>query len=370
MKLCHLLKILSVAWVLSLALVHSAAVYAQAAENPFAGGWSLQSEASSLTVQSIKEKDGPKQETSSFASFNGQVDDSGLATLRVQLDSIDTKIDLRNVRMRFLFFETFKFPEAVITAKVDKILMDTLLQQRRMTVPIEFELDLHGIKNSFEVNSIITLFADDQLSIASVSPVSIAVGLFDLEEGLQKLQDAAKVQIVPSGAVSFDLVFKRNIPGSGNIPATIASAPAAAPAAQPVVAASTALETSGNFSKEECTGRFQILSETGAIYFRTGSSSLSPESYALLATVTDIINRCPDLEIVIAGHTDSAGGSRTNLNLSIARANSVMQYLIGQGVGGERITAIGYGETKPVAPNDTARNRSRNRRIEFASVSG
>lgn len=369
MNLCQPFRLLSIAWALSLIVFSSEAVYAQASSNPFEGGWSLQSDASSLTFQSIKEKNGPKQETSSFASFNGQVDESGLATLRVQLDSVDTKVDLRNVRMRFLFFETFKFPEAVVTAKVTPALMSTLVQQRRMTVPIEFELDLHGIKNSLEVNSVLTLFADDQLSIASVSPVSIAAALFDLDEGINKLQDAAKVTIVPSGAVSFDLVFRKN----GGPLANSATVEAAAPVATPLessAAASTALESSGDLTVEECTGRFDILSDTGAIYFRTGSSSLSPESYPLLGTVTDIINRCPDLEIVVAGHTDSLGGTSTNLNLSISRANSVLQYLIRQGVGAERVTAIGYGETRPEVPNDTARNRSRNRRIEFTSTSG
>lgn len=361
-------RYLTIACLLFLALFVSTTGHAQTSDNLFEGGWSLQSDTSSLTFQSVKEKDGLKQETSSFASFNGQVDESGLATIYIQLDSVDTKVDLRNVRMRFLFFETFKFPEAVITAKVDAALIETLFQQRRMTVPIEFELDLHGIKKSFEVNSALTLFADDQLSITSVSPVSIATALFDLDEGINKLQDAAKVKIVPFGAVSFDLIFKKNIPGSFNTQATPGPTPAAEPLS-PSDAASTALETIGNFSREECTGRFDILSETGAIYFRTGSSSLNSRSDALLATATNIINRCPDLNIEIVGHTDSVGGDDSNLNLSIDRANSVLQYLLVQGVGTDRLTSIGHGETRPIVPNDTARNRSRNRRIEFATTS-
>ena len=79
-----------------------------AQENPFANGWTLQPGASNLNFQSVKKK--TVVESSSFATLAGGIDDSGLAKITVLLDSVDTKIDLRNVRMRFLFFETFKFP--------------------------------------------------------------------------------------------------------------------------------------------------------------------------------------------------------------------------------------------------------------------
>ena len=342
-------------------------VQAQSGANPFAGGWLLDADASSLTFLSIKEKDGPKSETSRFASISGDVDETGLATLRIQLNSVDTQVDLRNVRMRFLFFETFKYPEAVVSSKVSPATMALLQEKRRMTLPVEFTLDLHGVTKTLEVESTLTLFADDQLSIASVAPVDIAASMFSLEEGIQKLQDAAKVKIVPSGAVSFDLVFKQGGSDAGGQDDNVE--PVTMVASRVLTGADTALESSGELTQEECFGRFDILSETGAVYFRVGSSRLDPNSYPLLTTVTDIITRCPSLDIVVAGHTDSAGSDQANLQLSISRANSVMQYLVEQGINGSRVTAIGFGESRPVAPNDTARNRSRNRRIEFTATS-
>lgn len=350
--------------VVSWLLLAASSVQAQPSLNPFGGGWVLDAASSSLAFQSIKEKDGPKSETSRFASFSGAVDESGLATLRVQLDSVDTQVDLRNVRMRFLFFETFKFPEAVITSRVSPETMMQLQETRRLTLPVEFTLDLHGVQQTLSVDSTLTLFADDRLSITSVTPVDILASLFSLEEGVQKLQDAAKVTIVPSGAVSFDLVFvKSALPGSE-------SSSMVASAAAPVVSTvRAALESAGELTTEECFARFDILSETGAIYFRVGSARLDPVSIPLLTTVLDIISRCPTLDIVVAGHTDADGSEQANLNLSIARANSVMQYLVREGIEGARVTAIGFGESRPVAPNDTARNRSRNRRIEFTATS-
>jgi len=67
----------------------------------------------------------------------------------------------------------------------------------------------------------------------------------------------------------------------------------------------------------------------------------------------------------IEGHTDNAGSSATNLKLSQDRANAVMQWLIEHGVPADKLEAIGYGDSKPVAPNLTSRGRALNRRVEF-----
>jgi len=92
---------------------------------------------------------------------------------------------------------------------------------------------------------------------------------------------------------------------------------------------------------------------------------LDGNSGPMLASVADIVNRCPGLNITVAGHTDSSGNDAFNQKLSEERAKSVSQYLVTIGISETRINAVGYGETQPVADNDTAWNRSLNRRIEF-----
>jgi len=332
---------------------------AVAQEAPFAPGWVLDPAASSLTFQSVK--NGTKVEQSTFASYQGEIAPDGTATIRIQLDSVDTKVDLRNVRMRFLFFETFKFPEAIVSVHLDRAALADLPTRRRMQLPLTYELDLHGVRQSMETRTVVTLISEELVSVASVEPIQIALSPFDLEEGMRKLQDAANVTIVPSGSVSFDFVFQ------SRTAATEKPAVAAAPAASEAAAApaATAVETSGNFSKEECEGRFEILSRTGAIYFRSGSAALGPNSTPLLGSLIAIVNRCPELNIVVEGHTDSAGPDGYNQSLSEARAQSVTDYLVAHGVPPSRLRSVGYGETRPVAPNDTSRNRGRNRRIEF-----
>ena len=339
------------ACVTSLALSAFAACPA-AAQAPFEGGWTLNPAMSNLSFQSVKKQ--TVVESSGFATFQGAIDESGAAKVTVLLDSVDTKIDLRNVRMRFLFFETFKYPEAQITAQIDPATIADLATVRRKQVPMEYTIDLHGVVKSYQSMVTATLLTDDMVSVASATPISIPVADFNLTEGLGKLQDAANVTIIPSATVSFDWVFARNT-------STVAVAPAAAPAKPE----NAALEAEGNFDREACKGRFEILSRTGNIYFGSGSSRLDAKSAPLLDSLANIVLRCPGMVIEVGGHTDSVGSDATNQRLSETRASSVVTYLQGKGLGRDTMVAKGYGEAQPIADNSTAKGRWDNRRIEF-----
>ena len=347
---------------LSTALLLLAAADAVAQE-PFAPGWTMAPELSKLDVQSVKNE--TKVESSTFAAFEGAIAPDGEATVTIQLNSIDTGVDLRNVRTRFLFFETFKYPEAVVTVRLDRAMLGDLESRRRLNLTLPFELDLHGITKELETEVVLTLLTDELVSVASSRPISIGTELFNLDDGLKKLEEAASVSVIPSGSVTFDFVFRRN-DATGPPSSPRPRAPRPPPDAS--TGAATAVETKGDFSAEECAGRFDIMSRTGAIYFRTGSAVLDQESRPLLDTVVAIVERCPGVAVRVAGHTDSVGPDELNQALSEARARSVTTYLEEHGVPAARLQSIGYGETRPVAPNDTPWNRSRNRRIEFLVV--
>ncbi len=325
--------------------------------SPFGAGWELESEASKLQFQSIK--NGSKIETSSFATLTGAIDADGNASLKVLLDSVDTKVDLRNVRMRFLFFETFEFPEAVITTRIDPALIADLAEVRRKTMSLPFSISLHGVTRDMTADLSLTLIGEDLVAVSTAEPINLAVADFNLEGGLQKLEEAANVEIVPSSTVNFDFIFRK----TGDAQAPVTTAAVTEPVAEPTAAA---LETEGDFSLEACIGRFEILSRTDNIYFAPGSARLQPKSSALLDTVADIVSRCPQMNIQIAGHTDSIGARNYNQRLSEQRAASVVSYLTGKGIADGRMTSIGFGEDKPIADNSTDRGRWRNRRIEFS----
>jgi len=101
------------------------------------------------------------------------------------------------------------------------------------------------------------------------------------------------------------------------------------------------------------------------ILFDSGSSSLHYEARQDLTQVTNILLRYPETNIVVMGHTDSRGNSGYNQQLSESRAQVVGDYLVNQGVEPYRISWVGYGESMPIASNDTGSGRQRNRRVEL-----
>ena len=93
-----------------------------------------------------------------------------------------------------------------------------------------------------------------------------------------------------------------------------------------------------------------------------------PESRAELDRLAALLMQNPNLQIEIAGHTDSQGNDDYNMELSLKRARAVYSYLISKNIDPLRLTYKGYGETKPVDTNDTPEGRANNRRTEFKII--
>lgn len=118
-------------------------------------------------------------------------------------------------------------------------------------------------------------------------------------------------------------------------------------------------------SPEECQAEFDGLLAQRTIQFASASAVISVDSYELLNELGDVAVRCSEAQIAIEGHTDSTGPLQSNIDLSLARAEAVMEYLVGLGIDRARLSAFGYGPTLPVSSNDTEEGRAQNRRIEF-----
>jgi outer membrane protein OmpA-like peptidoglycan-associated protein len=101
------------------------------------------------------------------------------------------------------------------------------------------------------------------------------------------------------------------------------------------------------------------------VLFEVNGADLQPGAQVELLRLVEYLKRSPDRKILIEGHTDSTGSSEYNLRLSQLRAESVQSFLIGNGLPADRVRAIGYGETRPEAPNDSASGRQQNRRVEI-----
>ncbi len=105
------------------------------------------------------------------------------------------------------------------------------------------------------------------------------------------------------------------------------------------------------------------------IFFEFNKATLKEESFPELDRVLELFELVPGLRVEIAGHTDSRGGDDYNLKLSTDRAMAVREYLLQNNVDSARVEARGYGETVPVASNDTDEGRQQNRRVEFKILS-
>ncbi len=122
----------------------------------------------------------------------------------------------------------------------------------------------------------------------------------------------------------------------------------------------------GDGSVQLTGNRIEILER---VYFDTSRASIKPRSHSVLDQVASVMKAHPDIRrLRVRGHTDARGSEKSNLKLSQQRAVSVKEYLVNQEVEAERLSARGYGETHPIASNDTAEGRAKNRRVEFHIV--
>lgn len=130
----------------------------------------------------------------------------------------------------------------------------------------------------------------------------------------------------------------------------------------PTVTGTIANKGCPEISKEDVKKITQIASK---IFMQTNSDKLVNASLAQLDELASILKRYEQANLVIEGHTDSQGDDASNMVLSQKRTEAVKTYLMGRGIMESRLTAVGYGETKPIADNKTAAGRAKNRRVEL-----
>jgi len=104
------------------------------------------------------------------------------------------------------------------------------------------------------------------------------------------------------------------------------------------------------------------------IYFKVNSAEFTKKTYPVLEAIIAIMKKYPASNFRIEGHTDSTGSDEYNMKLSQRRADAVKSYLVEHGISADRLTAKGYGETKPIASNKTASGRAKNRRVEIILI--
>lgn len=376
--------------------------------NPLENGWILQPDASSLNFQSIKNL--TKVESSKFARFSGAILPDGKTEVEIDLASVDTKVDLRNVRMRFFLFETFIYPTAKVSAQINSDDLADLEDVRRKTIVLPFRLSLHGVEVDLQTVVAVTLLSDDRVSVASTTPISIATAAFNLTEGVSRLEAAAEVSIIPSATVSFDFVFKRHSgeplteipaleiiePGPAvtatAVTATAETAPSAdgsgttAPATDSE-ATETTTTAEANASTEagasaevkvvppparlslvECKIQYAVLTALGQLRFQDESAEFTTATLQLLSSIAEAIRYCGEDQVEIGVHTVSKADSAGNQEFSDLVAENIKNHLASLGAESSKLIAVGYGDIAPRVPGKTALADRFNQRIELSLI--
>ena len=170
--------------------------------------WSLDNSASTLSFVTVKADH--VGEVHTFDQLSGSIDDRGNVEIMVELASVNTLIDIRNERMQNMLFETNLFPRAMITGDVDLASFVEMSPGASITAQVEFELDIHGVSNSYNTELIVTRLANGVFASTS-KPIIVTAASHGLVDGVEALRKIAGLpSISRSVPVTFNVVFEES----------------------------------------------------------------------------------------------------------------------------------------------------------------
>ena len=183
----------------------SVASSANSSVNPTAA-WDLDTEASYLNF--VTTKNTHNVEVHNFGSLSGFISTGGVATVTIELDSVNTGIDIRNQRMRNLLFETTSYPTATITVDVPATLLSSLSAGQTTQTDISASVNLHGVTTTVTTRVSVQRLSNSRVLVQSMAPVLPRAADFDLTEGVEALRSVANLTSISAAVpVDFALVF-------------------------------------------------------------------------------------------------------------------------------------------------------------------
>lgn len=173
--------------------------------------WTLDSDKSSLAFVSTKA--GEVAEVHRFGTLSGSLADDGAFEVSVALDSVDTGIPIRDERMRELLFDTARFPEATVTARVDLGPLRALGPGEQAELATEAQLGLHGATVNLTINATVARLDGDTLLVTSSEPLVVNAGQLGLADGVNRLREIAGLSAIsPAVPVTFRLTLHQEGP--------------------------------------------------------------------------------------------------------------------------------------------------------------
>jgi polyisoprenoid-binding protein YceI len=172
------------------------------------GAWTLDAAGSRLSYVSIKA--GEIAEANRFETLSGSVAADGTASLDIDLASVSTGVDIRNERMREIFFQVADNPKATVTAKLDPAAFAGLAVGQSLTRPLTASVTIKGATSDVETEVLVTRVSADRVTVVPTAPVIISTDMFGLTDELGELRALAQLpSITPAVPVTFTLAFTR-----------------------------------------------------------------------------------------------------------------------------------------------------------------
>ncbi|MEM6267167.1 MAG: YceI family protein [Pseudomonadota bacterium] len=172
------------------------------------GAWTVDPDASSLSYVSVKS--GEVAEANEFTALSGSVSAAGEAEIVIDLASVSTGVDIRDERMRDIFFNVADNPTASVTAQLDPAAFEALGLGESLTQTLDATLNVKGVEAPIQTQVAVTRVADDRVLAVSSDPVIVYADALELSEGLATLQELAGLDaITPAVPVTFSIMFER-----------------------------------------------------------------------------------------------------------------------------------------------------------------
>lgn len=173
------------------------------------GAWALDPAGSRLSYVSIKA--GEVAEANRFDTLAGTVAADGTASLDIDLASVNTGVEIRNERMREIFFDVAGNPKASVTAKLDPAAFAGLAVGQSLARPLMANVTIKGVSSDVETEVLVTRVSADRVTVVPTAPVIISTDMFGLTDELGELRALAELpSITPAVPVTFSLAFTRS----------------------------------------------------------------------------------------------------------------------------------------------------------------
>jgi len=186
----------------------SCLVYFTLTSLSFAGAWSLETDSSHLNYLTIKKN--VIGENNSFNNISGHISENGEAKIEIDLSSVNTGIDIRDHRLKEMFFKVANFPKAVISAEIDIEEITAMGTGEIGTFDLTAELSLSGISNEIDTEVLVTKISDNAYKVDTKEMIIIDTNDYELFDELEILRTTASLNsITPIIPVSFSLVFRK-----------------------------------------------------------------------------------------------------------------------------------------------------------------